>query len=56
MHVMGIGVVVAAFQAVAMSSVLAENYEVSFMELVEGRNWEVKKLLFDTELVFIVKK
>lgn len=34
---------------------MAENYEASFMGLVEGRGWEVKKLLFDTELVFIVK-
>jgi 16S rRNA (guanine(1405)-N(7))-methyltransferase len=34
---------------------MAENYEESFMKLVEGREWEVKKLLFETELVFVVK-
>jgi 16S rRNA (guanine(1405)-N(7))-methyltransferase len=34
---------------------MVENYEGSFMRLVDGRGWEVKKLSFETELVFIVK-
>jgi 16S rRNA (guanine(1405)-N(7))-methyltransferase len=34
---------------------MTENYEASFIGLIEGRGWEVKKLLFKTELVFIVK-
>jgi 16S rRNA (guanine(1405)-N(7))-methyltransferase len=34
---------------------MAENYEESFMRMVDVRGWEIKKLLFETELVFIVK-
>ena len=32
------------------------HYEHSFLALVHGRNWAVTKVVFDTELVFIVKK
>jgi len=32
------------------------HYEHSFLALVSGRNWAVTKVVFDTELVFIVKK
>jgi 16S rRNA (guanine(1405)-N(7))-methyltransferase len=34
---------------------MAENYEESFIRLVDGRGWEIKKLSFETELVFILK-
>ncbi len=33
---------------------MAANYEARFWELAEGRGWEVKKLLFRTELAFVV--
>lgn len=33
---------------------MAANYEARFWEFAEGRGWEVKKLLFRTELVFLV--
>jgi 16S rRNA (guanine(1405)-N(7))-methyltransferase len=32
------------------------NYEARFWELVDGRGWHIDKHLFDTELVFVVRK
>ena len=35
---------------------MLEHYETSFQEMIEGRGWEIKKLVFETELAFLVKK
>jgi 16S rRNA (guanine(1405)-N(7))-methyltransferase len=35
---------------------MAANYEARFWELAEGREWSVKKLLFKSELVFVVSR
>lgn len=35
---------------------MRENYESSFIELVAGKNWGIEKLVFETELVFLISK
>ncbi len=35
---------------------MAAHYEHEFLSLVEGEPWQVTKLVFETELVFVVKK
>jgi 16S rRNA (guanine(1405)-N(7))-methyltransferase len=35
---------------------MAANYEARFWDLAEGREWSVKKLLFKSELVFVVSR
>jgi 16S rRNA (guanine(1405)-N(7))-methyltransferase len=35
---------------------MAANYEARFWELAEGREWSVKKMLFKSELVFVVSR
>jgi len=32
------------------------HYERSFLSLADGKNWHVTKVVFDTELVFLVRK
>lgn len=35
---------------------MIEHYEARFQELVKGKRWEIKRLEFSSELVFVVKK
>lgn len=35
---------------------MADFYRDNFKKLVEKENWEIKEILFDTELVFVIKK
>ena len=35
---------------------MLENYAAHFADLVSGKPWEIKRLEFESELVFIIKK